>query len=211
MFWKAGVFATGAIVFAVAAVADEAANPEAQIRTSLGTITVTLDRAHAPATVANFIAYAKDGHFDGTVIYRAVPGFVLQMGSYDAEGSARSTHAPIPLETTGGLSNVRGTVAMARSEDPASATAEFFINLGDNARLDPNKNAPPNSTGYAVFGKVTGGMDVVDKIAATPLNGGKGPFPDAAPATPVVIEKVTVTDGPAVSSETGGPSENSHP
>ena len=177
------------------ALADEATTgPAAQIQTSLGTITIALDRSHAPATVANFIAYAREGHFDGTVIYRVVPGFVLQMGSYDADGNAHPLHAPIPLETSAGLSNGRGTVAMARADDPSSATAEFFINLDNNTPLDPKAGAAPNTTGYAVFGHVTGGMDVVDKIAAVPLHGGKGPFPDAAPAAPVVIEKVTVEE-----------------
>ena len=177
------------------ALAEEAATgPSAHIQTSLGTITIALDRGHAPTTVANFITYAREGHFDGTVIYRVVQGFVLQMGSYDAEGNARPVHAPIPLETSSALSNVRGTVAMARSDDPASATAEFFINLDNNLPLDPAAGAAPNTTGYAVFGHVTSGMDVVDKIAAVPLRGGKGPFPEAAPATPVVIEKVTVEE-----------------
>jgi len=188
-----------AVVMAVlccsGALAEEVATgPTANIQTSLGTITIALDRDHAPATVANFIAYAREGHFDGTVIYRVVPGFVLQMGSYDAEGNSRPVHAPIPLETSSALSNARGTVAMARSDDPVSATAEFFINLDNNSPLDPTAGAAPNTTGYAVFGQVTNGMDVVDKIAAVPLHGGKGPFPDAAPATPVVIQKITIED-----------------
>jgi cyclophilin family peptidyl-prolyl cis-trans isomerase len=151
---------------------------------------------HAPLTVANFIRYAKEKHFDGTVIYRVVPGFVLQMGSYEADGNPRPTHAGIPLEANNGLSNLRGTLSMARSDDPASGTAEFFINLADNsASLNHAPSDGANNTGYAVFGQVTGGMDVVDKIAAVPL-GGVGPFNDAAPATPVVIEKVTVTEPP---------------
>ncbi|HTQ12992.1 MAG TPA: peptidylprolyl isomerase [Rhizomicrobium sp.] len=165
----------------------------AKIETSLGTITVVLDAQHAPKTVANFVAYAKEGHFDGTCVYRVVPGFVIQMGSYDAGGDARPTHATIPLESANGLRNVRGTLAMARGDDPDSADAEFFINLSDNSdALDPKPGDAPNTTGYAVFGRVTGGMDTVDKIAASVLNGGKGPFPDAAPAFPVVITKVTV-------------------
>lgn len=173
--------------------------PTAQIQTSLGTITIALDSAHAPATVANFIAYAKEGHFDGTAIYRVVPGFVIQMGSFDANGKGRPVHAPIPLETSAGLKNVRGSVAMGRQVAPQSATADFFINLDDNGSLDPDPAAPPNTTGYAVFGKVTGGMDVVDKIAGLPLHGGKGPFPDAAPATPVTVEKVTIGQPAAAS------------
>jgi cyclophilin family peptidyl-prolyl cis-trans isomerase len=167
---------------------------EAHIKTPLGEFDVALDAAHAPKTVDNFIRYAKGGHFDGTLIYRVVPNFVLQMGSYDKSYNARSTKAPIPLETSGGLKNLRGTLSMARSDDPASATAEFFINLSDNDSLDPKPGTAPNTTGYAVFGKVVEGMSVIDQIAKVPLNGGKGPFPDAAPALPVVIESVTIVD-----------------
>jgi peptidyl-prolyl cis-trans isomerase A (cyclophilin A) len=170
---------------------------EAHFKTSLGAFDVALDAAHAPKTVDNFIRYAKGGHFDGTVIYRVVPGFVLQMGSYDKSMNARPTKAPIPLETSGGLSNLRGTLSMARSEDPNSATAEFFINLSDNDTLDPKPGAPANTTGYAVFGKVVEGISVVDQIAKVPLNGGKGPFPDADPALPVVIESVTIVGAAA--------------
>ena len=167
---------------------------EAHIKTSLGEIDVALDRAHAPKTVDNFIRYAREGHFDGTMIYRVVPGFVLQMGSYDAKGNARPSRDPIALETSSGLTNTRGTLSMARSNEPASATAEFFINLSDNDSLDPKPGAAPNTTGYAVFGKVVEGLSVIDQIAKVPLNGGKGPFPDADPALPVTIEKVTIVD-----------------
>ncbi len=177
------------LLFAGAAAADT----QATIETSLGTITATLDDTHAPKTVANFVRYAREGHFDGTVIYRVVPGFVIQMGSYDAKGNAKPAHAAIALETAGGLTNARGTLSMARS-DPNSATAEFFINLSDNASLDPDASAPANTTGYAVFGHVTGGMDVVDKIVAVPLGGSAGPFPpEASPMEPVTITRVTVT------------------
>jgi len=179
---------TAALLFACGAASAQ----EAHIKTSLGEFDVALDRAHAPKTVDNFIRYAKGGHFDGTVIYRVVPGFVLQMGSYDKSMNARPTKAPIPLETATGLTNLRGTLSMARSEEPASATAEFFINLADNDSLDPKPGAAPNTTGYAVFGKVVEGMSVVDQIAKVALNGGKGPFPDADPALPVVIESVTI-------------------
>jgi cyclophilin family peptidyl-prolyl cis-trans isomerase len=164
---------------------------QAKIDTTLGSFTVALDAAHAPRTVANFLAYAREGHFDGTVVYRVVPGFVIQMGSYEADGTERPGHAPIPLETASGLKNMRGTLSMARTDDPNSATADFFVSLSDNAALDPTDGAAPNTTGYAVFGKVIDGMDVVDRIAASVL-GGKGPFPDASPAFPVVINKVTV-------------------
>ena len=177
-----------------AAWAEDVGQPQAQIQTLMGTITIALDRAHAPASVDNFIRYAREGNFDGTVFYRVVPGFVIQMGSYEADGSARPTHEPIALEANNGLSNVQGAVAMAREDAPESATAEFFIDLSDNSPFDHQPLDKGNTTGYAVFGKVVGGMDVVDKIAATPL-GGQGPFPpDATPMSPVTIEKVIITD-----------------
>lgn len=175
-----------------------AAAQEAQIHTSLGEIDVQLDAAHAPKAVENFLRYAREGHYDGIVIYRVVPGFVLQMGSFEANGTARPTHEPIPLETASGLLNLRGTLSMARSNDPNSATAEFFINLADNAALDPKPGAPANTTGYAVFGKVIEGMTVVDQIASVPLGGRGGPFPhDATPALPITISKVVVVGDPA--------------
>lgn len=172
--------------------------PEARIETSLGTITVLLEDAKAPVTVANFIRYAKKGHFNGTQIYRIVPGFVVQTGSMGADGKWKASAKPIALETATGLSNKRGTLAMARDEKPATAQAEFFINLADtNAQaLDAKAGAAPNTTGYAVFGTVTGGMDVVDAIAKVPLGGQKGPFPDNYPKTPVVIKKVTIGEAP---------------
>jgi cyclophilin family peptidyl-prolyl cis-trans isomerase len=162
------------------------------IETSMGAITLSLDSAKAPTSVDNFIRYAREGHFDGTAIYRVVPNFVIQMGSYTASGRPRATHGPIPLETAGGLKNVRGAVAMTRDGDiPASATAEFFIDLKDNPALDPDPAAPANTTGYAVFAHVTAGMDVVDKIAGVEL-GGDGPFPGKAPRAAITITRVVV-------------------
>ncbi|HSN42154.1 MAG TPA: peptidylprolyl isomerase [Burkholderiales bacterium] len=187
--------AAATLLLASSAVAQE---QEAVIQTSLGRITIALDAGHAPLTVANFIRYANEKHFDGTVVYRVVPGFVLQMGSYDADGRPRPTEAGIPLEANNGLSNIRGSVAMARGDDPSSATAEFFISLSDNsASLDHAASDAADTTGYAVFGHVTGGMDVADRIAAVPL-GGVGPFAGAAPMTPVVIENVSVVEAPPV-------------
>lgn len=166
--------------------------PRATIETSLGNIVVELDAEHTPATVANFEQYAREGHFDGTVFYRVVPGFVIQAGSIDAKGDARGVHDPIPLETANASLNVRGTITMARDNEPNTARAEFFINLMDNTSLDRQPDDHDNKTGFAPFGHVVEGMDVVDRIAQLPLNGGIGPFPDAAPATPVVIMKVTI-------------------
>jgi cyclophilin family peptidyl-prolyl cis-trans isomerase len=189
---RALIALTASLWLATSAVAQVPGALEARIDTSMGTIVVALDRAHAPLTVDNFVRYAREGHFDGTVIYRVVPGFVIQAGSYDAQGNARPVHDPITLESSSGRKNLRGAIAMAR-DTPASATAEFFIDLSDEPSLDAAPADAPGTTGYAVFGKVVTGMDVVDKIAAVPL-GGKGPFPGAAPMTPVTIEKVAVTD-----------------
>jgi cyclophilin family peptidyl-prolyl cis-trans isomerase len=171
--------------------------PIATIETSLGTMTVTLDAVHAPVTVKNFIRYAKEKHFDGTVFYRVEPGFVIQAGSYLPDGSPKSgIHKPIAFEGNNGLKNVHGAIAMARGSDPVSADAEFFIDLSDVPALDQAPGDTANSTGYAVFGQVTGGMDVLDKIGATPVGSGVGPFPQAAPITPVVIEHVTIAKAP---------------
>jgi cyclophilin family peptidyl-prolyl cis-trans isomerase len=169
------------------------AAPEARMETNMGTIVIALDADKAPATVANFIRYAKEGHYNGTVFYRIVPGFVIQAGSMGADGKWKAMRKPIPLETKTGLSNKRGTIAMAREEKPASAQAEYFINLSDsNVALDAKELDPPNTTGYAVFGHVTSGLEVVDAIAKTPIGAGKGPFPDNYPVKAVIIKKVTI-------------------
>ncbi len=174
------------------------ASPEARMETNMGTIVIALDADKAPVTVANFIRYAKEGHYNGTIFYRVVPDFVIQAGSLGADGKWRPTHKPIPLETASDLSNKRGTVAMAREEKPASALAEFFINLSDdNARsLDRKPMEAPNTAGYAVFGHVTAGMDVVDAIAHVPLGGGRGSFPANDPKKSVIIRKVTIGEAP---------------
>ncbi len=183
-----------ACLFAAAAVAS----PEARMDTNMGTIVIALDADKAPITVKNFIRYAKQGHYNGVIFYRVVPGFVIQAGSLGANGKWRRVHKPIPLETATGLSNTRGTIAMGRGDKPNSARAEFFINLSDNNAfgLDPKQLDPPNTQGYAVFGHVISGMDVVDAIAKVPLGGGKGPFPDNDPKKPVIIKKVTIVDVP---------------
>lgn len=193
MIKKTGIVAFAlASLFAAGNAFAQMPPPRATIQTSLGNIVVELDREHTPATVANFIRYAMEGHFDGTMIYRVAPGFVIQMGSIDAKGMSRPVHDTIPLETANAASNLRGTISMARADDPNSATAEFFINLADNSGLDRMADDHDNKTGYATFGHVVEGMDVVDRIAMQPLMGGVGPFPDADPAMPVTIQKVTV-------------------
>ncbi|MGA9854760.1 MAG: peptidylprolyl isomerase [Gammaproteobacteria bacterium] len=161
--------------------------PEVAFETSLGTFVVQLDRARAPLTVSNFLHYVNTGFYDGTLFHRVVPGFVIQGGGYTSAYVEKKTDAPIPNESGNGLSNARATIAMAREDDPHSATAQFYINLVDNRKLDPR----PDRWGYAVFGQVVQGMDVVDKIAAAPI-GKAGPFDKDAPLTPVVILKAMV-------------------
>lgn len=178
-------------LFAGAATAQEA--PRLQIDTSLGAIVVELDPVRAPKTVANFLRYVNERHYDGTVVYRVVPGFVIQAGSIEASGTERPSHEPIPLEAGNGLSNLRGAIAMARETEPNTATSEFFIDLVDNLRLDRHPDDTEGKTGYAVFGRVVSGMEVVDAIATVPL-GGPGPFPANAPTMPITITAVRVVN-----------------
>lgn len=159
-----------------------------KLATSAGDIVIELDAAKAPKSVDNFLKYVKAGHYDGTVFHRVIPGFMIQGGGMTADMKEKSTRAPIPLESRNGLSNVRGSVAMARTGDPNSATSQFFINVNDNDRLDAANARDGN--GYAVFGKVISGMDVVEKIRTVPT-GSKGPHDDV-PVAPITINKATV-------------------
>jgi cyclophilin family peptidyl-prolyl cis-trans isomerase len=164
-------------------------HPKVLLETSAGNITLELDAEKAPKSVANFIAYVKAGHYDGTVFHRVIKGFMIQGGGYtEADYSQKPTQAPISNESTNGLANKRGTIAMARTNDPHSATAQFFINHKDNDFLDAGARG---QWGYAVFGKVIEGMDVVDKIADTPT-GRLPPFGQDVPTTKIVIKKATV-------------------
>ena len=172
----------------VASAADAQAPSKVQIKTSLGDITVELYADKAPKSVENFLAYAKSGFYDGTIFHRVIADFMIQGGGFTPDLRQKKTRAPVVNESKNGLSNLRGTIAMARTADPNSATAQFFINTVDNPRLDYAGDANP---GYCVFGKVTAGLDVVDKIRALPT-GAQGPFRSDVPTTPVIIEKVTV-------------------
>ena len=163
---------------------------QVKLETSLGTITVQLDSAKAPASTENFIAYVKSGHYDGTIFHRVIPGFMAQGGGFTADFKQKPTNAPIKNEADNGLKNKRGTIAMARTSDPHSATAQFFINYVDNGFLD-YKSSTPSGWGYAVFGEVTDGMDVVDQMAKVPTGPG-GPMPTDVPKTAIVIQKATV-------------------
>ena len=159
-----------------------------RLATSMGDIVVDLDAAKAPKTVANFVEYVKAGHYDGTIFHRVIGNFMIQGGGMEPGMKEKPTRAPIPLESRNGLSNARGTVAMARTSIPDSATAQFFINVKDNAFLDqPNS---PDGNGYAVFGRVVEGMDVVDKIKGV-RTGSKG-FHQDVPVDDVLIQKAEV-------------------
>jgi len=168
--------------------------PRVSLQTSMGQIVLELNRERAPLTVANFLRYVTEGHFNNTVIYRVVPRFVIQGGSVGANGNGKPVHEPIPLEANNGLSNLRGTITMARASEPASATAEFFINLVDNPGLNQEAGDTENRTGYAVFGRVVSGMETVDLITQLPLGGGYGPFPANAPLIPAIIRSATILD-----------------
>ena len=160
-------------------------NPEVIIQTSLGNITVELFADKAPKTVANFLQYVDDGFYTNTLFHRVIDGFMIQGGGYTTKFERKPTRAPIMNEADNGLKNQRGTIAMARTVDPHSATAQFFINVVDNPNLD-FKDKTPNGWGYTVFGKVIKGMEVVDAIKSQPTGPG-GPFQRDVPATPVVI------------------------
>jgi len=162
------------------------------MKTSKGTIVLELYPDKAPETVANFVEYARSGFYDGTIFHRVIPGFMIQGGGFEPDMKQKKTRAPIKNEADNGLSNLTGTIAMARTPDPNSATSQFFINVKDNKFLD--YTAPtPQGWGYCVFGKVTEGMDVVHAIEQVPTTTKSGH--QDVPVDPVVIEKVTVDEG----------------
>jgi len=181
----AAVAATTALLLGTSLAAQA---QKVKLATSAGDIVLELDKAKAPKTVDNFVQYVKDGHYNGTIFHRVIPTFMIQGGGMTADMNEKKTRAPIPLESKNGLSNLRGSVAMARTNDPNSATSQFFINVQDNPRLDAANARDGN--GYAVFGKVISGMEVVDKIRAVPT-ASRG-MHDDVPMTPVTINKATI-------------------
>ncbi len=170
--------------------AGAATGDKVKLVTSLGDITIELNKAKAPITVANFLAYVKAGTYDGTIFHRVIDGFMIQGGGYTSSYTKKSTNAPIKNEADNGLSNLTGTIAMARTSVVDSATNQFFINVKDNTFLD-HKSKTTSGWGYAVFGKVVAGMDTVNKIKAV-NTGAAGPFSKDAPLTPVEIKKASV-------------------
>jgi len=165
-------------------------NPVAVISTSAGDITIELFKDRAPVSVENFLQYAADRFYEGTIFHRVVPKFMIQGGGFTADMTEKGTRPPIQNEATNGLQNVRGTLAMARTQALRSATSQFFINVADNRFKLDHRGYAPEDFGYAVFGRVLSGMDVVDRIAATPT-GRVGPHGDV-PVQPIVIKAVKV-------------------
>ena len=181
----AGLTLSGAVL------ATDAA-PQVSLQTSMGEIVLELDQDKAPATVANFLQYVKSGQYKGTIFHRVIDGFMIQGGGFTPKMVEKPTRGPIQNEARNGLKNVTYSIAMARTPNPHSATAQFFINVGDNAALDyPGRDG----FGYAVFGKVIRGMDVVDKIKAVPVTD-VGPNQNV-PVKPVLIESATLLKNPA--------------
>jgi peptidyl-prolyl cis-trans isomerase A (cyclophilin A)/peptidyl-prolyl cis-trans isomerase B (cyclophilin B) len=184
--------------FALIATSAQGANPQVDLDTTAGKIRIELYPEAAPKTVENFLAYVRAKQYDGTQFHRVIRGFMIQGGGYTSDFSEKPTKAPVRNEaeqsSKAGLLNVPGSVAMARTSDPHSATAQFFINVGDNKFLN-FREATPQGYGYTVFGKVVSGMDVVNKIAAAPTGAG-GPFPKDVPVERVVIKSATVVAAP---------------
>lgn len=159
------------------------------LNTNFGPITLELDNEHAPKTVDNFLTYAREGHYDNTIFHRVINGFMIQGGGFAPGMKQKETHAPIKNEANNGLKNTTGSIAMARTNDPHSASAQFFINVADNDFLN-FKSETPQGWGYAVFGKVTDGMDTVNKIKA--VKTGSSGFHQDVPKEDVVIQSVTI-------------------
>jgi cyclophilin family peptidyl-prolyl cis-trans isomerase len=175
-------------------VALPAAGPRVALETDMGRIVLELYPDKAPKTVANFLAYVKDGHYNGTVFHRVIGNFLVQGGAYTPDMQQKPERAPVPNEASNGLSNLRGTVAAARrASDATSATAQFFINTVDNRQLDWKGDATAEMSGYCVFGRVVEGMDVIDRIRVVPTDA-KPPFPADVPVSPVLIERATVLE-----------------
>ena len=186
-----------ALAFAASALpAASALAQKVELDTTAGKIVLQLDAAAAPKTVENFLAYVKSGHYDGTQFHRVIPGFMIQGGGYTADFAQKPTRAPVKNEaeqaSKAGLVNAPGTIAMARTSDPHSASAQFFINIADNKFLN-YREPTVQGYGYTVFGKVVQGMDVVEKIAKAPTGAG-GPFPKDVPVEKVLITSAKVVD-----------------
>jgi cyclophilin family peptidyl-prolyl cis-trans isomerase len=165
--------------------AATAASPQVQVVTSLGNFTIELNAERAPLTVANFLSYVDQGHYTNTIVHRVVANFVVQLGGFDTDYKPRNAPAKVVNESGNGLSNVRGSVGLARTQDPHGGNAQFYVNIADNAALDPNQTR----WGYAVFGKVVAGMDVVDRISNV-ATGSHPPIKEEVPVKQIVVLRI---------------------
>ena len=166
--------------------AQEAAiNPHVEVQTNLGAFVIELDIRRAPLTVETFLSYVESGHYEGTIFHRVIQGFIAQAGGYDSDFNLKESKRSVANESGNGLSNLRGTVGLARTGEPHSGNAQFYVNLSNNNSLDPN----PARWGYAVFGRIVKGMEVIDAIGHRGTGPG-GPFPRDVPSEAIVIEKI---------------------
>jgi len=179
-----GFLAAAALACSAQLALADSATPHVRLKTSAGVIMVELDAQRAPLTVKNFLQYVRDKHFDNTIFHRVIPGFVIQGGGFSDKNIEKPTRNAIPNESGNGLSNRRGTLALARTGDPHSGTSQFYINIGENVALDPQ----PSRWGYAVFGRVIEGMEVAQKISETATGG------DDKPVKPILIEKAEIVE-----------------
>jgi cyclophilin family peptidyl-prolyl cis-trans isomerase len=163
-----------------------AASPQVQVVTSMGNFTIELNAERAPLTVANFLAYVDQGHYTNTLIHRAVANFVIQGGGFNADYTAKAALVKVVNESGNGLSNIRGTVGLARTQDPHGGNAQFYVNINDNAALDPNQTR----WGYAVFGRVTSGMDVVDRIGNVATGAHGIIMKEETPLKPIIVQRI---------------------
>ena len=187
------LFAAIALLLALAShAAAPAANPQVEVRTTMGSFVLELYPENAPNTVQNFLQYVKEGHYNGTIFHRVIPGFMIQGGGFTPSFQEKPTRGPIKNEAGNGLRNGLGMVSMARTADPHSATAQFFINVAENPTLD-FKAPTQQGYGYTPFGRVVKGMDVVERIVQVPTGPGKPPHQDV-PKKPVVIERMQLVD-----------------
>ncbi len=185
-------FISLALIFNFIQPTQAAENPRVLVETSQGSIELELYPEQAPKSVANFLDYVNNGFYNGTIFHRVIDGFMIQGGGFTPDMDRKETNAPIPNEADNGLKNLRGSIAMARTMDPHSATAQFFINVVDNDFLD-HSSKTPRGWGYTVFGKVVKGMDTVDKIRKLKTGPG-GVFPKDVPQETVVIERMSVVN-----------------
>ncbi len=189
MLYRTRLLMTALLLATTTACWGQESNPKVEVVTSMGSFVIELNARRAPLTTEAFLGFVQEGHYEGTIFHRVIEGFVAQAGGYDTDFNEKPVSSSVPNESGNGLSNLRGTIGLARTSDPHSGNAQFYINLINNASLDPN----PARWGYAVFGQVVKGMEVVDAIGHVGTGPG-GPFPRDVPSQPIVIERIALQE-----------------